>query len=118
MNLNRIAVTCVAPVLLGFTAFSAPALAAPTHLEQAMLGELDAPTRAEVQKRVTGGNTVSGVLATILLNNYYKAGAKNPSEAITAVAIDFARGAVVFRHAQDNSLVLQNFDPKTLQMRQ
>jgi hypothetical protein len=33
--------------------------------ERAFLTEMDAATRAEVEKRATGGNTISGVIATI-----------------------------------------------------
>lgn len=118
MNLSRVAIACAAPIILSLAVPSAPALAqasAPTAFERAMLAELDATTRAEVQRRATGGNTVKGVIGTILLNNYYKAGARKPGQPLTVVAIDFSLGAVVFRRAP-NVLELQRFDPRTLRM--
>lgn len=117
MNLNRAVVTFSAPVVFGFAALSMPtvAQAAPSTFEKALLAELDAPTRAAVEKRVVGGNTVTGVIATTLLNNYESAGARNPGEALDVVAVDFSRGVVVFRRAQ-NVFEVQRFDSKTLQM--
>jgi len=82
--------------------------------ERAFLGEMDAATRAEVEKRATGGNTISGVIATILLNDnqmvakHGKAGA-----AISVVAIDFVRGVVVIQNGPDHYEPVR-FDPKTL----
>ena len=117
MNLSRVAILCAAPIVLSFAAPSAPALAqtAPTAFEQAMLAELDAATRADVERRATGGNTVKGVIGTILLNNYYKAGARNPGRPLTVVAIDFSLGVVVFQRTP-NVFELQRFDPKTLRL--
>jgi hypothetical protein len=80
-----------------------------------MLAELDAPTRADVERRATAGNTVLNVVGTILLNNYYKAGARHPGQAVSVAAVDFSRGAVVFRRAP-NVLEIQRFDPRTLRM--
>lgn len=117
MNLSRAAIAFVAPIALSFTA-SAPALAqASSHsaFERAMLAELDAPTRAEVERRATAGNSVVGVVGTMLLNNYYKAGARRPGQALTVVAVDFSRGAVVLRRAA-NVFEVQRFDPKTLRI--
>jgi hypothetical protein len=113
MTLTRIAVVCAAPIALGL--LSAPALAAPTAFEKAVLAELDAPTRAGIEKRATDGNTVLGVVGTTLLNNYYGAGARTPGDAVTVVAIDFARGVVVFQRSA-NVFELQKFNTKTLQM--
>ena len=118
MNLSRVAIACAAPVLLSFTIPSAPAFAqaAPTAFERAMLAELDSATRADVQRRATGGNTVKGVIGTILMNNYYKAGARNPGQAVTVAAVDFSLGTVVFQRAP-NVFELRRFDPRTLRMR-
>lgn len=118
MNLSRAAIACVAPIALSLTALSGPALAqASSHsaFERAMLAQLDAPTRADVERRATAGNSVLNVVGTILLNNYYKAGARNPGQAVSVVAVDFSRGAVVFRRAP-NVLEVQRFDPRTLRM--
>ncbi|MCX8476447.1 MAG: hypothetical protein MT490_11685 [Sphingomonas sp.] len=95
-----------------------PALAqasTPSTFERAMLAELDAPTRAEVERRAVAGNTVKGVIGTILLNNYYAAGARRPGRALTVVAIDFSLGVVVFRRAA-NVFEVQRFNPQTLRL--
>jgi hypothetical protein len=66
-----------------------------------------------VEKRATAGNTISGVIATILLNNYQSA---NPGKAvgpISVVAVDFVRGVVVIQIAP-NQYEPVRFDPKTL----
>lgn len=117
MNLSHVAIAFVAPMALNLSVLSAPAVAqaSPSSFEHAMLAELDAPTRAEVQRRATNGNTVMGVVGTILLNNYYKAGARKPGQALSVAAVDFSRGVVIFRRAP-NLLELQRFDPKTLHM--
>jgi hypothetical protein len=84
--------------------------------ERAFLGEMDAATRAEVEKRATAGNTISGVIATILLNDnqmvakHGKAGA-----AITVIAIDFVRGVVVIENSPGHYEPVR-FDPKTLKV--
>lgn len=118
MNLSRVAIACAAPIVLSLLAPSVPATAqaAPTAFERAMLAELDATTRADVQRRATGGNTVKGVIGTTLLNNYYKAGARNPGQPLTVVAIDFSLGVVVFQRAA-NVFEVQRFNPRTLQLR-
>jgi hypothetical protein len=117
MNLSRVAITCAAPVLLGLSAMSAPALARtsppPTPFERDVLAQLDPTIRADVQKRATEGNSVMEVIGTMLLNQYYKAGARHPGQALTVLAVDFTRGVVVFKRAP-NVLESQRFDPKTL----
>ena len=118
MNLNRIAIACVAPLALTLATVSAPAQAAPagaSEFDHAVLGQLDAPTRAEVERRATGGNTVTGVVGTILLNNYYKAGARKPGTALRVIAVDFALGHVVFERGP-NLFEVQRFDPRTLRI--
>jgi len=114
MKLSRVAILCLAPVSLSLAALPAPVLAqAPSSYERAILEGLDAATRTEVQGRATAGNTVSGVVATKLLNNYQHAGPRTPGAAVTVVAVDFVRGAVVLREAPD-TLVLERFDTRTL----
>jgi hypothetical protein len=118
MNFRRVAIACVAPLTLQLATLSAPALAqrsTPTSFERAMLAQLDAPTRAEVTRRATGGNTVLNVVGTILLNNYQAAGPRNPGEALTVVAVDFARGVAVLRRAE-NAFEIVRFDPRTLRL--
>ncbi|WP_395397143.1 hypothetical protein WBP07_31210 [Novosphingobium sp. BL-8A] len=115
-HLSKIAKAAAAPVALAVMVSSVPAMAAaPSAFERAMLAQLDAPTRAAVEKRAVGGNTVSGVIGTTLLNNYYAAGARKPGEALNVVAVDFARGTVVFRRSA-NVFEVQRFDPRTLHM--
>ena len=85
-----------------------------TAFERAFLGEMDTATRAEVEKRATAGNTISGVIATILLNDnqmvakHGKAGAP-----ITVIAIDFVRGVIVIENSPGHYEPVR-FDPKTL----
>lgn len=118
MKLSRIASACVAPILLHLTALSAPALAqpsSPSAFERAMLAELDARTREEVESRATAGNSVMGVVSTILLNNYQAAGARTRGAALSVVAVDFSRGMVVIRRAP-NAFEVRRFDPRTLRL--
>jgi len=60
MTVTRLALVFAAPIVFSITALSAPAHAAKTSpaFERAMMAEMDAPTRAMVQKRLGGGNTV------------------------------------------------------------
>lgn len=117
MKLARIAVAFAAPVALGAAALSVPisAQAATPAFERALLAELDATTRAEVERRATGGNTVTGVVGTILLNNYQAAGPRNAGESIEVVAVDFGRGLAVIRRAT-NVFEVVRFDPQTLRV--
>jgi len=120
MNLNRLAISCAAPIALGFGVLAAPAEAqtatASAAFERAMLQEMDAPTRASIEQRATGGNTVAAVIGTTLLNNYYGAGARNPGAALTVIAVDFARGVAVLGNNSETFQIIQ-FDPKTLQLK-
>ena len=75
MTLRRFVIACVALAAMGVMALSVQAQTPPPPtpspaFERAYLSEMDAATRAEVEKRATAGNTISGVIATILLNNY------------------------------------------------
>lgn len=116
MKLGRIVTACIAIAALPLVAAS-PALAqgASSAFERAMLDELDSATRAQVEQRATAGNSVIGVVSTILLNHYQEAGARNPGAALEVVAVDFSRGVAVIRRAP-NTFEVQRFDPRTLQL--
>ena len=119
MKLRRIATFFAAPLALHLAALSAPAMAqasAPSRYEQAMLAGFDAATRAEVRRRATGGNSVIEVVSTILLNNYQLAGPRNPGEALSVIAVDFARGVAIIRRAA-NVFEIVPFDTRTLRVR-
>lgn len=117
MPASRLAFACLAPLALGAAAWSAPALAqsSPTTFERAMLAQLNEATRAAVEQRATGGNSVTNVIGTMLLNNYYEAGARNPGEALTVVAVDFGRGVAVLRR-DPNTWEVVRFDSQTLRV--
>src|SRR5690348_6428999 len=60
--------------------------------ERALLGEMDAATRTEVEKRATAGNTISGVIAATLLNDnqmarHGKAGGRSRSSRSISCAV-------------------------------
>ena len=118
MTLRRFVIACFASAAMGVSALSVQAQIPPPSppspaFERAFLGEMDAATSAEVEKRATGGNTISGVIATILLNNYQSA---NPGKAVgplSVVAIDFVRGVVVIQTGA-NQYEPVRFEPKTL----
>ena len=99
--------TLVAAAVMALVASAASAQVA-TTLEQAELAGLSAEKRAEVQARVINGNTVSEVLATILLNSVKL---KHPANRI--VAMDFGRGIVVVELA-DGRMAKVDFDTTTL----
>src|SRR6478752_7337362 len=113
MTFIRLAFACAAPIALGLTALAAPVQAQTSPaFERAILGELDAPTRAYVQKRAAGGNSVSEVIGTILLNKYHAIGPKHPGEALKVFALDFARGTCVLGYDR-RTLEILHFDRKT-----
>ncbi|WP_376099913.1 hypothetical protein ACE7GA_12710 [Roseomonas sp. CCTCC AB2023176] len=68
------------------------------EFQQAELSEVSPAIRAEVERRATGGNTVRGVLETMLLNEI---GTRWPGARI--VATDMGRGVAVV-HLPDNTL--------------
>jgi hypothetical protein len=114
MTVSRIVIASAA---LSLTFSSAPVLAQTSPaFERAILGEMDPATRADVEKRATGGNTVGGVVGTILINNYHAAGAKNPGEALTVIALDFERGVAVLG-TDERTFEIIHFDPKTLRLK-
>lgn len=96
-----------AAVLASPSAFAAPSPA----FQQAILAELSPQTRAEVQRRATGGNSVYEVLAVVLLNNLQLAG----TPLAEVVAVDFGRERAVVK-VGDNYRVV-NFDSSTLAVR-
>ena len=80
-----------------------------TTLEQAELAGLSPEKRAEVQARLgQGGQTVSEVLQTILLNSIKL---KHPASKI--VALDFGRGTAVVE-LTDGKMSVVPFDTTTL----
>ena len=83
--------------------------------QQAILAGLDAPTRAEIERRATGGNSVYEVLRITLLNNMQIANLIRTGEPPLSevVAIDFIREHAVFR--QGETLRVIKFDARTLQ---
>lgn len=87
-------------------------LAAPSPaFQQAILAELAPATRAEVQSRATGGNSLYEVLAVILLNTMQLANATGAR----VVAVDFGREVAVVE--QGGQMRAVNFDSSTLQIR-
>jgi hypothetical protein len=85
---------------------------AATTLEQAEVAGLTPDVRAEVQKRLAaGGQTVSEILTTMLLNNIKL---KHPASRI--LAMDFARGAAAVQ-TPSGSMEVVEFDTTTLQVK-
>jgi hypothetical protein len=120
MSRRLVVIACVALAAIGGAAFSVqaqtpPAPAPSPAFERAFLTEMDDATRAEVEKRATGGNTISGVIATMLLNSSQMATHSKAGTPITVVAIDFVRGVVVIQNAP-NQYEPVRFDPKTLKV--
>jgi hypothetical protein len=104
-----------AALALGIAAFVTPLTVhaqVATTLEQAELAGLKPDVRAEVQKRLAaGGQTVSEILTTMLLNNIK---VKHPASRI--VALDFGRGAAVVEKSGGGMEVVK-FDTTTLQIK-
>ena len=119
MNVRHLTIACATWAAIGVMALSAQAQTPPPPapspaFERAYLSEMDAATRAEVEKRATAGNTVSGVIATMLLNSNQMA-THGQAGAISVVAIDFVRGVVVIQKGPGQYEPVR-FDPKTLQV--
>jgi hypothetical protein len=120
MSLHRVVISCVALAAMGVIALPVQAQTPPPPtpspaFERAFLGEMDAATRAEVEKRATAGNTISGVIATTLLNDNQMARHSKAGGAISVVAVDFVRGVVVIQNGP-NEYEPVRFDPKTLRI--
>ena len=115
MNVRDLVVACVAWAAIGVMALSVQAQTPPPPtpspaFERAYLSEMNDATRAEVEKRATGGNTISGVIATMLLNSsqmakHGKAGRRYRSSPSTF------RGVVVIQNGP-NQYEPVRFDPK------
>lgn len=83
-----------------------------TTLEQAELAGLNPQTQAEVQSRMKqGGQSVSEILTTILLNSI-----KLKHLGSHIVAMDFNHGIAVVRTARGH-LRSVHFDPATLELK-
>ena len=78
---------------------------------QAELAYLTPAVRAEVERRATGGNTVRGVIETMLLNAVSSAFA-----AQKVLAVDFVKGVVVVEGA-NNEVRSFPFDVTLLQLK-
>lgn len=108
---------CFAPGLaLAAMLIATPALAQRPSpaMQEAILAGLNAQTRADVERRATGGNSVYEVLRVILLNNMQLANLIQPGEPPLSevVAIDFVRSVAVVRNG--DKLRVVNFDAQTL----
>jgi hypothetical protein len=106
MDYRTVAPTaCAAAVVAVPTAYAQVA----TTLEQAELAGLSQEKKAEVQARLgQGGQTVTEILQTILLNSIKL---KHPASKI--VALDFNRGIAVVQ-LTDGKISPVQFDPTTL----
>ena len=83
-----------------------------TTLEQAELAGLNPQTRAEVESRMKqGGQTVSEILTTILLNSI-----KLKHLGSQIVALDFNKGIAVVQTADGQTRTV-NFDTTTLEIK-
>src|SRR5215475_12975818 len=74
MMFHRAVIACATLAVVGVMTLPVQAQTPPPPtpspaFERAFLGEMDTATRAEVEKRATAGNTISGVIATMLLND-------------------------------------------------
>jgi len=86
-----------------------PALAASyTKLEEAELAQLTPQLRSQVEARITNGQTVRGILETMLLNNVSALFAAQRVE-----AVDFEKGVMVVT-TPNGTLKSVTFDVATL----
>ena len=107
------------PLAAALVAQAAIAQPAPSQaFERAILEGLSPETRAEVESRATGGNSVYEVARIILLNNMQLANLIKPGEPplTSVVAIDFIRENAVFD--QGDHLRAIPFDARTLRFKQ
>lgn len=87
-------------------------IASPTAAQaQAELAYLSPAVRAQVEQRATGGNTVRGVMETMLLNTVSQLFA-----ARRVVAVDFVKGVVVVEGANNETRSFP-FDVTLLQVK-
>jgi hypothetical protein len=120
MSHYRTAIGCVAVAAMSVMALPARAQTPPPPtpspaFERAFLGEMDAATRADVERRATAGNSISGVIATTLLNDNQMARHGKAGGPISVVAVDFVRGVVVIQNGPGQYEPVR-FDPKTLRI--
>ena len=106
MNIRSLALACAVVTIPAAIVAPSPAV------QQAILAELDQATRAEVQRRATGGNSIYEVLAGTLLNNLQLANATGAR----VVAIDFGREVAVVEQTGQPMRVI-SFNAQTLSIR-
>lgn len=87
----------------------------PAPMVRAIQEMLSPETLSEIRSRATGGNTVEGVLETILLNNLQVLDARGLGAHI--IAIDFTRQVLVADIANQGPKVY-HFDRRTLKVTQ
>jgi hypothetical protein len=104
IGLSRIATAFVVLLLASNSVFAYDA----TAFEKAELAQLTPQLRSQVEARMTGGQTVRGVLETMLLNNISQLFAAN-----RVVAIDFDKGVAV-AEGTNGQVKAFNFDVATL----
>jgi hypothetical protein len=108
--MKKTQMTVVAAAFVVAMAGSGSALAAdPTPIEQAEISQLSPALQAEVRTRMAaGGQKVSEILDTMLLNSVSKVFASG-----RVVAVDFSKGVVVTEGA-NGQMRSFNFDRATL----
>jgi hypothetical protein len=79
-----------------------------TALEKAELAQLTPQLRSQIEARITGGQTVRGILETMLLNNISQLFATN-----RVVAVDFDKGVAVVE-GTNGQVKAFSFDVATL----
>ena len=105
-------VVVVAILLAGsFGAAGVANAAEMSAMDKAELGQLSSPLRSQVQARLVSGQTVHGVLETMLLNNVSQDFASGH-----IVATDFQRGDVVVEN-QSGQMKVFPFDIETLKIK-
>ena len=93
-------------------AATAAAAMPPTSLEKAELSMMSPAKQKEVLARATGGNTVDGVIETMLLNQISDAFAQG-----TVVAVDFDDTVIVVQ-GKKGQLKSYEFDTLTLTLKE
>jgi hypothetical protein len=95
-------------VLAVFLGLGAAHAAEMTARDKAVFGMLSPPLQEQVKSRLTGGNTVRGVLETMLLNKISELFATNRIQ-----AVDFDKGVAIVERA-DGNVDTVFFDTATL----
>ncbi len=101
-------------IALAMAAVLAPSVvsaAQPTAFEKAELAQLTPELRAQVKARLASGQTVRGILETMLLNQISQLFAAG-----RVTAVDFEKGVAVWQGPNGDIRVLP-FDIATLQIR-